>query len=197
MSKRTLIVIIIVGLLIIIAGAIFLLRSGQESPQEEAQTQESVTVSPPTEIDGWRLIRHPVFDITFKLPPAWKITVFENGKGGISSNFSNEEFNATVDLSMRDNLIGTTPAKLLSENKSFFKIKRGAIEGLGYITHITSEAPEGNIDETGGAPNSYVLTNQYFVNGKILEISCSLFGLSYRTMIPTCEEIAKSLQFIQ
>lgn len=197
MSKRTLIVIVIVSLLIIIAGAIFLLRSGQESPQEETQTQGLVTVSPSAETGGWRLIRHPVFGITFKLPPAWQITVFDNGKGEISGSFSGEGFNATINVSRQDNLMGITPEKLLSGNKNFFRVNRGPIEGLGYITQITSEAPEDNINATGGIPDSYVLTNQYFTDGKILETSCSLFGLNYRSMIPTCEEIAKSLQFIQ
>ena len=197
MSKRTLIVIVVIGLLIIIAGAIFLLRSGQESPREETQTQELVTVSPSAETGGWLLIRHPVFGVSFKLPPAWKITVFANGKGEVSGNFSSEGFNAVVNVSRQDNLIGTTPVKLLSENKSFFKVNQGPIEGIGYITQITSEAPESNINEAGGIPDSYVLTNQYFVNGKMLEISCSLLGLNYKTMIPTCEEIIKSLQFIQ
>ncbi len=200
MGKKALILTTVIGLAIVIAGTIFFLRSRQSSSQTEApgnQSQELAVVSSSGETGGWQIVRHPIFHITFKLPPAWKITVFDKGRGEISGVFPGEGFDAVVNVSRQDNLTGVTSEKLLSENKNFFKVSREAIEGVGYIAQITSEAPESNINETGGIPNSHVLVNQYFVNGKILEISCSLLGPNYKTMIPTCEEIINSLQFVQ
>lgn len=195
MSRKALIILVIIGLAIVIAGASFFVRSWQSPSQTETQSQYLVTISPPTTTGGWQVVHHPIFNITFKLPPAWKITVFDKGRGETSGFFSGEGFDAVVNVSRQDNLTGATSVKLLSENKSFFKVSRGATEGIGYAAQITREAPESNVNEAGGIPNSYVLTNQYFVDGKILEISCNLLGPNYKTMTPTCEEIMKSLEF--
>ena len=193
MSKRTLIVIVVIGLLIIIAGAIFLLRSGQESPQGETEPQNLVTVSPPTETGGWRLIRHPVFGITFRLPPGWEIRLFEDGRGRIEGVFFGEGINAIVNIDRQDNTERLTPEKLLSQIQSFpaSEISRGTVKGVSYVTKAGSEDTPELIGE------SYVLINKYFIDDRILDISCSLSGPNYRTMIPTCEKITESLQFIQ
>ena len=193
MSKRTLIVIVVIGLLIIIAGAIFLLRSGQESPQKETEFQDSVTVSPPTETGGWRLIRHPVFGINLELPSGWEIRLFENGKGRIEGVFFGEGINAIVNIDRQDNTERLTPERLLSQIQDLpaSEISRGTIKGVSYVTKAGSEDTPELIRE------SYVLINKYFIDDRILDISCSLSGPNYRTMIPTCEGIAGSLQFIQ
>lgn len=193
MSKRALIIAAVIGLAIIIAGAIFLVRSRQEPPQPETQTQDLVTVFPSTETGGWRLIRHPVFGITFKFPPAWKITVFDNGKGRVEGVFFGEGINVIVNIDRQDNTERLTPEELLSQIQSLptSEISRGTIKGVGYVTKAGSEDTPELIEE------SYVLINKYFIDDRILDISCSLSGPNYRTMIPTCEEIAESLQFIQ
>lgn len=177
----------------VIAGVILFVRSRQSPPQTKTQTQDLVTVSPPTETGGWQLVRHPIFNISFKLPPAWKITVFDNGKGRTEGDFFGVGATAVINIDQKSNPTGLNPDKFIEENKKLnpFRVNRGLIQGIGYVTKETAE------DDPGPVEDSYFLVNQYFISDKVLAVSCGLSGPNYKTMIPTCEEITKSLQFNQ
>jgi hypothetical protein len=191
MKRKALIVAGIILLLIISMLATSL--TGRKDSQEENQTAEAEIVTLSQLPNGWRLVKHPVYGVSLELPPAWGITVFENGKGKIEGSFLGAGVGAVININREDNVDGLTPEGLLNQNKNnqAAEITQNSVKGVSYVTKLGSEDLPGFIND------SYLLVNDYFLGDEILNISCSLSGPNYKLMIPTCEKIVKSLQFIQ
>lgn len=191
MSKKALIIAAAIGFVIVITGIIFTFGQKESSIQTGTQNAEEITVS--ILPNGWREVRHPAYGISLEVPLAWKITILENGRGKIEAALLGAGVSAVVDVFREENTKGSTPEKLLSENKNnrATEISKGSIRGASYVTKLGSEHINGFIND------SYLLSAKYFLDNQILNVSCSLSGPNYKTMIPTCEKIVESLQFIE
>ncbi len=190
MKKRALIIAGVILLTTVIVGVILIVRSGPSPEEGKPVEGDKVVVSQAP--SGWKLIKHPVFGTTFELPPAWKITVFENGRGRLEGRFDGEGITAVVNVNRQDNLSRLTPEEMIKDGSlKAVPIIRNSITGASYTTKVTAD------DSPGFIENSYLLANRYFPADKLLDVSCGLSGSNYKTMILTCELILKSLQFIQ
>ncbi|MBI2506527.1 MAG: hypothetical protein HYW00_00050 [Candidatus Colwellbacteria bacterium] len=199
MTRRALIVLAVTGMVVIIAGTIFFIRSRQTPPptQTETQPQDLVTVSRPSELSDWQLIDHIPFHLTITAPSAWQITVFDNpqgGKGSFRADYLGEGVSASLFVN-RYRTSDTPPATIIEGNRAvnYKNIDRNGVPGVSYETRETKgDQPEGDFIE-----NSYIRVNKYLLGDETVETSCHLLGVNYRTLIPTCAEIVESLQFIQ
>lgn len=189
MSKKALIIGSAVFLLAILVLVGWLATRGGISDENKTTKTETVQLSQLP--GGWRLIEHPAYGIALEIPSAWEITVLEGGKGEASAVFLGPGVSAVVSAFKEENVEGLTPEKLLDEkrNNQAKEISKGSMRGVSYVTKLGSEHIDGFISD------SYLLSLKYFLNSQILDISCSLSGPNYKTMIPTCEEILNSLQF--
>ncbi len=189
MSRKALVITAAIGFVIIITGAIFIF--GRKGPSTKTGTQDNKEITISTLPGGWRLVESPAYNISFKIPSAWKITVLENGRGKIEAVFLGAGVNAVVDVVKEDNMDGLTSEELLGQNKDnqATEVNQDSIRGVSYVTKVGSE------HNTGFISDSYLLSNKYFPGNQILNASCSLSGPNYKTMIPTCEEIIGSSKF--
>ncbi len=80
---------------------------------------------------------------------------------------------------------------------NFSRATKNGREGVSYETKVREKYYSGGRSQSRPIENTYILGNIFPNKGKIIEATCALSGPNYKTMIPTCEEIIKSLQFIQ
>src|SRR3989344_314175 len=96
-------VVILLVLVVVLVGVVlyFIFRGGEPEPKPEIAGITGAEA-------GWRVITHPAFNITFRIPDAWKITVFEEGKGQVKASFGAEEVAVESRIYERPNLFGIT-----------------------------------------------------------------------------------------
>ena len=186
-------VVILLVLVVVLVGVVlyFIFRGGEPEPKPE------IAGITDTEA-GWRVITHPGFNITFRIPDAWKITVFEEGKGQVKATFLAEGITAELRIYERPNLFGITADQLIqSEPNKFQKIERDGKIGVSYVSRAGREVPNPAEGEGGLIEDSYILTNQFFIGDNILETDCQIIGQAYKTMLPTCERMVGEVHFSQ
>lgn len=180
----------IISLLLVVILVVWFASRG-DGREGSGAAGEAETVKLSQLPNGWRLVEHPVYGISLEIPSAWEITILDNGKGKIGAAFLDAGVGAIVDAIREDNISGITPEGLLAGNKmnQAREINQGSVRGVNYVTKVGSD------DETGFLEDSYFLSGKYFLDDRILSVSCSLSGPNYKTMIPTCERVVGSLQF--
>lgn len=194
MSRKALIVVAVIGLVVVITGLIFFF--GKKTLETSPEAQE-VTITQPSELSGWRLINHQSFELTVAVPPAWEVVVFdepEGGKGSIRADYLSEGVSASMFVN-RYKTSDMPSAVIIRERRATNRknIERNSVIGISYETKETQgDYPEGDFIE-----NSYILVNQYSLDDETVEVSCHLLGSNYRTLISTCQGIFNSIQFTQ
>ena len=187
-------VVILLVLVVVLVGGVlyFIFRGGEPEPKPE------IAGITDTEA-GWRVITHPGFNITFRIPDAWQITVFEEGKGPVEASYETEEITASFSIYERPNLFGVTAPQIVqSEPDKFSEIRRDSRTGVSYLTKEGREDPDPTDKEiVTSIEDSYVLVNEFFVDDKIIKITCKTLGEAYETLIPTCERIVGEVHFSQ
>lgn len=190
MKRRGVIISIVLVILILFGALLYFAFRGEKEAMPESEIVNVTGVEA-----GWRFVEHPVFNITFQVPEAWEITVFEDGKGQAKATFLAEGIAAELRIYERPNLFGITADQLMqSEPNKFQGVERDGRVGVGYVTKAGREVP-GPTEEGGLIEDSYILNNQFFIGEKILEVNCQIIGQAYRTLIPTCERMVGEVHF--
>jgi hypothetical protein len=195
MSRRTLVVVAVVGLITLITGIVFVLRSGENDKivSGEGENGELIVSRLPT---SWQLIENTKLKYAFEVPPSWEVQLVVED---IEASFKTDALRAEVSAYGYPNLDNVSLEEWV-KSKNPTEISRaieGQREGLRYITRETVESYESGELQSVTINESYVLGTLFQLKDKIFDIRCSVVGAEYRSMIPTCEEIVKSLQFTQ
>ncbi|MDP3991604.1 MAG: hypothetical protein Q8P66_01730 [Candidatus Colwellbacteria bacterium] len=195
MNRRTLAVIVVIGLVTLIAGMVFVLRldENDKTVSDGREGGELIVSRLPT---SWQLIENTKLKYAFEVPPSWEVQLVVED---VEARFKTDAVRAEVTAygySNLDNVSLEEWIKSVNPTEVSRTIKEQR-DGLKYITRETAESYEGGELRSITIDESYVLGILFQVKDKILDIRCSVAGPEYRSMILTCEEIVKSLQFIQ
>lgn len=196
MSKKALIVAVVIGLVVIITGLILLNRSQEEpsSQSEDQAGQERVNISRLP--NGWQLIENTKFHYAFEIPPNWEAQLIGDD---IEAGFRADTFRADILVNGYSNPenIGLREWIESSKPSEVTEIKKERMKGLKYVGRELVEDFENSEIQLAIMNESYILGNIFQIQDKVVDIRCSISGVNYRTMIPTCERIVESLQFIE
>ena len=194
MSKKALITVVIIGLMVIITGA--LLLSNRDEASAPIETEDLVTISRPPELGGWQLIEDTKFHYAFEIPPNWEAQVIGDD---IEARFRTDTFRAVVSVNGFANPenIGLREWIESSRPSEVREITKEGIKGLRYVGQELVESYEDGDIQLKAVKESYLLGNIFQVQDQIVDIQCSVSGPNYKTMIPTCEKIIGGLRFIQ
>ena len=194
MSRRTLVVVVIIGLVTLIAGIVFILRSGQNDKTVSGGEDGELIVSRlPT---SWQLIENTKLKYAFEVPPSWEVQLVVED---IETSFKTDGLRAEVSAYGYSNLDNVSLEEWVKSSNptEISRTTKGQREGLRYIAREMVESYESGELQSVTINESYILGTIFQLEDKILDIRCSVVGSEYKSMIPTCEEIMKSLQFIQ
>jgi len=195
MKKKVLILAAVVVIAVIVAGVILFLDRGEELPTAQDQTREErVNISRLP--NGWQLIENTKFHYTFEIPPNWEPQLIGDD---IEAGFRTDTFRADVLINGYSNPENIDLIKWVESSKpnEISEVIKGGIKGLRYVGRELVEGYEDGEIQLATINESYILGNIFQIQDKVVDIRCSISGSNYRTMIPTCEEIIGSLQFIE
>jgi len=199
MSKKALIITAVIGFVVIVAGVIFIFGKKGSSTQTGIQNTEEVAIS--ILPNGWQSVTSELLGISVEVPPIWRVGYINGNIEAIFGDGENQGLSVGAGLIVYgyDNPNSLTPENWLKEKgiTSFSRITRNGVEGISYEAKTVEKYYKDGKYRSRVLEDTYALGNIFLSQGKIIEATCALSGPNYKTMIPTCEEIVKSLQFMQ
>ena len=197
MSRKALIITAAIGFVIVITGIIFIF--GRKGPSTQTGTQNTEEIAISILPNGWQFVASKPLGISIGVPPVWKVGRISGNIEAILGDGENQELGIGAELIIYsyDNPRRLTPDKWAQEkgtNSPSIIIKNG-IEGVSYTAKAVEKYYRDNKYQSKVLDDTYIVGNIFSRENKIIEATCALSGPNYKTMIPTCEEIVKSLQF--
>jgi len=197
MRRRVILTIVFVLIPVVLLVTLLVMSYDSENVDTSAEV---------TGVEGdWKIINHPTYGISFRVPIEWNVSVFDSGNGRVSGQFKARDVFAYLD-------IGSLPKEALGDSELSGVIYPHVGEGFeGYGFNGTRYS--GKVLDEGGDPHeheedgneedhstelrfiedSYIVVWAAYKDDLIINARCVITGTNYNPYTSTCDEIIESI----